>query len=84
MKRTTVFLDEALLRRARAYARRHGKSFAQAVREALGEYVAKERGQRSALPSIVGAFDSGRTDIAERHEELLAQIIDEAHRDRPR
>ena len=71
MKRTTVFIDEDLLRRSRTYARRHGKSFAQAVREALAEYVANERGRPSGLPSFVGAFESGRTDIAERHEELL-------------
>lgn len=42
MKRTTVFIDAALLRRARGYARRQGKSFAQAVREALAEFVARQ------------------------------------------
>ncbi|MBI3983530.1 MAG: type II toxin-antitoxin system VapB family antitoxin [Gemmatimonadetes bacterium] len=71
MKRTTVFIDEALLRRARGYARRQGKSFAQAVREALAEYVARQQGTAGRLPSITGAFASGRSDIAERHEELL-------------
>ena len=73
MKRTTVFLDEALLRRAQTYARRQGKSFAQAVREALAAYVAEERSHDTRLPSITGAYSSGRSDIAERHEELLWQ-----------
>jgi hypothetical protein len=72
MKRTTVFLDEALLRRTRTYARRHGKSFAQAVREALAEYVARQSPRPRGFPSVAGAFDSGHTDTAERHEEILA------------
>jgi hypothetical protein len=72
MKRTTVFLDEALLRRARQAARREGRSFAQVVREALAQYLAAPVGKRR-LPSVAGMFDSGRTDISERAEELLWQ-----------
>jgi metal-responsive CopG/Arc/MetJ family transcriptional regulator len=84
MKRTTVFLPEDLLRRTQRYARRQGKSFAQAVREALAAYVVAGGGPKARLPSITGAFSSGRADIAERHEELLAEIITEAHRDERR
>lgn len=71
MKRTTVFLEEALLRRAREAARRSGKSFAQVVREALAQYVAA--GQTRKLPSVAGMFRSGYTDTSERAEELLWQ-----------
>jgi metal-responsive CopG/Arc/MetJ family transcriptional regulator len=73
MQRTTVFLPEDLLRQAQRCARRQGKSFAQAVREALAEYVARGRRPDTSLPSITGAYASGRTDVAERHEELLWQ-----------
>ena len=74
MKRTTVFLDEPMLERARRLAEREGKSFAQVVREALASYLADggkvpEAGRR--LPSITGMFSSGHTDTSERVDELL-------------
>ena len=69
MKRTTVFLEEALLRRARQLARREGRSFAQVVREALAQYLAAGRPRR--LPSIAGKYRSGYTDTSERVDELL-------------
>ena len=71
MKRTTVFLEEALLRRANAFARREGRSFAAVVREALARYVGAEQSGRRTLPSVAGMFDSGHTDTSERVDELL-------------
>jgi len=70
MKRTTIFVPEALERDLQLYARREGKPTAAIVREAVAEYLA---GRQTAgrLPSFTGAFDSGRSDIAERHEALL-------------
>src|SRR5437870_9105644 len=70
MKRTTIFVPESLERDLQLYAAREGKSTASVVREALAEYVAKRR-VAGALPSFTGAFASGHTDTAERHEELL-------------
>ncbi|MGH7671549.1 MAG: ribbon-helix-helix protein, CopG family [Gemmatimonadales bacterium] len=72
MKRTTVFLEEALLRRARQLARREGRSFAHVVREALARYVGAQ-GQAGKLPSVAGMFRSGHSDTSERAEELLWQ-----------
>jgi hypothetical protein len=71
VKRTTVFLEESLLRRARQFARREGRSLAQVVREALAHYVGTAPGNRRALPSVTGMFDSGHTDTSERVDELL-------------
>jgi hypothetical protein len=71
VKRTTVFLEESLLRRARQFARREGRSLAQVVREALAHYVGTAPGHRRALPSVTGMFDSGHTDTSERVDELL-------------
>ena len=70
MKRTTIFVPEALERDLQLYAQRTGKPAAAVVREAIAAYIA--RTQPSAeLPSFTGAFDSGRSDTAERHEDIL-------------
>ena len=70
MKRTTIFLDDGLLARARRLARRQGVSFATVVREALAAYLASP-GADTSLPSIAGRFASGTDDTAERADELL-------------
>lgn len=70
MKRTTIFVPEALERDLQLYARREGKPTAAVVREAVAEYLAGHQ-TTGRLPSFTGAFDSGRSDTAERHEALL-------------
>lgn len=70
MKRTTIFVPEPLERDLQLYARHQRKPVAFVVREALVEYLAARR-PASPLPSFVGVGRSGRSDIAERHEELL-------------
>jgi predicted transcriptional regulator len=69
MKRTTIFVPEALERDLQLCARREGKPTAAIVREALAAYIAQQ--PAADLPSFTGAFDSGRADTAERHEELI-------------
>jgi ribbon-helix-helix CopG family protein len=70
MKRTTIFVPEPLERDLQLYARRENKPMAWVVREALTEYLATRRA-KSALPSFTGIGNSGRSDVARRHEELL-------------
>ena len=70
MKRTTIFVPEALERDLQLCARRAGKPTAAIVREALAAYVAQMQ-PAARLPSFSAAFDSGFTDTAERHEEIL-------------
>src|SRR6185295_5514158 len=70
MKRTTIFVPEPLERDLQLYARQANKPMAWVVREAIAEYLVTRR-TTSALPSFTGIGDSGRSDIAERHEELL-------------
>jgi Ribbon-helix-helix protein, copG family len=74
MKRTTIFVPEALERDLQLLAGREGRPTAALVREALAEYIAHRQPART-LPSFVGAFASGRSDIAERHEELLFDTL---------
>jgi hypothetical protein len=69
MRRTSLFLDDDILDAAQRAAKRRGVPFAQVVREALAEYVAKPRAP--GLPSIAGQFASGETDTSERVDELL-------------
>jgi predicted transcriptional regulator len=69
MKRTTIFVPEALERDLKLYARRERKPTASIVREAIAEYIARRPAH--PLPSFVGAFDSGLTDTAARHEALV-------------
>jgi hypothetical protein len=71
MKRTTIFLDEAVEHDLRVLARRKGVPVAALLRESLNRYLAEEnRGQAFAL-RFLGAGHSGWKDVAERHEELL-------------
>ena len=69
MKRTTVFLDEGVERELQVLARERGTPVAVLVREALVAYVA--RAQEPPRLSFIGVGASGRSDISERHEELL-------------
>jgi metal-responsive CopG/Arc/MetJ family transcriptional regulator len=73
MRRTTVFLEEELLKKARRYATKAGKSFAQVVREALREHITEEDHMKRKLPSLAGQFAWGHSDTAERVDELLWQ-----------
>lgn len=70
MKRTTMFIDEALLRRLQRLAQRQGVSYATLVREALAQYLDSPR-VSGELPSIAGRFSSGDTDTSVRVDELL-------------
>lgn len=70
--KTTVYLDREDYARLKSLAQREGRPPAALIREAVAEYA---RGRRSApLPRSLGAGHSGRGDLAERSEELLAGL----------
>ncbi len=73
MKRTTIFIEEGVERELRLVARRRGRSVAAVVRDAIAREVAAET--RPPL-SFIGMGDSGRRDVAERHEELLWKTLE--------
>lgn len=71
MQRTSLFLDEQLINRARKLARQRGVTFAAVVREALAEYMSAETAHAEGLPAIAGRFASGESDTSGRVDELL-------------
>ncbi len=71
MKRTTVFFDEQVERELRAAARRERRPAASIVREAVEQYILAHRAVGRRTMGFVAVGGSGRTDTAERSEELL-------------
>jgi hypothetical protein len=69
-QKTTVYLDWDDYRRLRSLARGQGAKAAALVREAVAEYVVRHAPKRR--PKSLGRFASGRPDLGERAEDLLA------------
>ena len=74
MKRTTIFIDEALERDLRAIAEREKRPVSWVVREALGSYVTRRKKAGPGI-SFIALGRSGHRDTAEKHEELLWQDL---------
>lgn len=74
ISKTTVYFDTDDYRRLQAIAKAEGKPAAQLIREAVRSFVVSRSGGR---PGSIGAGRSGRGDVAERAEELLAGMGDE-------
>jgi Ribbon-helix-helix protein, copG family. len=69
MKRTTVKLPADVDREMRDEAARRGLTLSEWTREAIEAHLPRQRGPRRLLAAGAGA--SGRSDIAERIEEIL-------------
>ncbi len=73
MKRTTIFADDSLLDEVKYLAKTKKISVATVVREALVSYLAANKPERTTDLAFIAIGQSGESDIAERHEELLWQ-----------
>jgi predicted transcriptional regulator len=73
VRRTTVKLPDDLDARLRREAERRGTTMSQLTREAIEAYLGGERTNRRLLAA--GAGGSGRADVSERIEEILASGI---------
>lgn len=69
-KRTTIKLPEDVDRELRDEAARRGITISELTREAIIAYLPRQRGRRRLRSTGVG--NSGRSDISERIEEILA------------
>jgi len=73
MKRTTVKIPDALDARLRHEAERRGLTISELSREALEQYLVGPPGERRLGAAKAGR--SGRTDVSERIEEILAAEV---------
>lgn len=77
IRRTTVKLPDELDARLRHEAQRRGTTVSALTREAIETLLAVPHGRRRLLASGAGA--SGRDDISERIEEILASEVGSSH-----
>jgi predicted transcriptional regulator len=72
MQRTTVKLPDELDARLRHEAERRGTTIAEVIREALDRYLGPQAQRRTAGGRV---WRSGRHDVSERIEQLLAEEL---------
>lgn len=77
MQRTTVKLPDELDARLRHEAQRRGSTVSELTREAIENLLGTHHGKRRLLAAGAGA--SGRDDISERIEEILANEVQSSH-----
>lgn len=75
-----VYLRAEQLEALRALARRRDVSLAELVRQGVDRLLVEVPAEEDPLSDIVGLFNSGRGDLAEKHDAYLAQIIQEENR----
>lgn len=84
MIRTQIQLEEAQYHALKELAARQRTSVANLIRRAVREWletsagVSEEERRRRAI-AAAGRFRSGIGDMAEKHDEYLAQIYEEPH-----
>lgn len=79
MVRTQIQLTDEQARRLRDEARRSGLSVAEIIRQSVDQHL--ERGcevtggvtSRLSALSVAGRFHSGKSDVAERHDDYLEE-----------
>lgn len=78
MVRTQISLTEAQYVAVKGIAAERGISLSAVIRETVDNLVAlSRRSAAEGLLSIAGTFDSGRTDVSERHDEFAWTVPDE-------
>jgi hypothetical protein len=82
MARTSLLVPDDLLEWARREAVRRGVSLAEIVREALESKRAALTAEEDPWFSLHAPYEGpGPTDLAERHDDHLAEIMEEEHGD---
>ena len=79
MKRTTVKIPDALDARLRHEAQRRQITISELTREALEVHLGGNDLDRPLLAAAAGSFRSGRSDLSERIEEILAAEAQQSH-----
>ncbi len=69
MIKTTIYMEPEVALTVRQLAAVEGRSQAEIIRDAIRAYTSKTAAR--PRPKGIGAYDSGRSDISERAEELM-------------
>lgn len=82
MKRITTTVDPSTYAQLEDLARRDGVATARLIRDAMERYVTEREREMEPLPlpDWVGMFEGDGEPFAERTEEILGEIADEADR----
>jgi len=76
-KPVQVYLREDQVEALRMVAERRGESMAELVRAGVDLLLEGLPPEEDPLLDIVGLYDSGQSDLAEKHDEYLAQTVKE-------
>jgi metal-responsive CopG/Arc/MetJ family transcriptional regulator len=71
-RRIQIYLDPEVHQDLKERAREEGISLSELIRRMAKDYLRKEAAPKDYL-AIAGLGQSGKTDIAEKHDEYLAQ-----------
>ena len=72
-----VYLRMDQLDALRALAKRRGESMAGLVRAGVDMLLQEVPPEEDPLLDVVGIYDSGKGDLSEKHDEYIAQMIEE-------
>jgi hypothetical protein len=72
-----VYLRADQLDALRALAKRRGDSMAGLIREGVDNLLQEVPPEEEPLLEVVGLYDSGIGDLSEKHDEYIAQMIEE-------
>jgi hypothetical protein len=76
-KPVQIYLREDQVEALRAVAERRGESMAALVRQGVDKLLDEIPPEEDPLLEIIGLYDSGRGDLAEKHDEYLIRMIEE-------
>jgi hypothetical protein len=77
MKPVQVYLRPEQIESLRAIAERRKVSMAELIRQGVDHMLSDVPAEEDPLWDIIGTFDSGLGDLAEKHDEYLARLIHE-------
>lgn len=72
-----VYLRTDQLDALRALAKRRGESMAGLIRVGVDRLLQEVPPEEDPLLEVIGLYDSGIGDLSEKHDEYLAQMIEE-------
>jgi len=80
MKPIQVYLRPEQIESLRLEAERRKVSIAELVRQGVDRILAEVPVEEDPLWNIIGTFDSGIGNLAEKHDEYIARSVDEENR----